>query len=113
MQAFVVSLGIGLLLMATMVVVALASGMTEVDAITLSTLRPFNQATLTTAPAVIGGGVLPRRVLPGMAVIGLGFIVGIALLAWVRSSPPLRMGQKGSASWKHTASAPPLSPACS
>lgn len=81
--------------------VALASGLTDVDAITLSTLRLFNQETLTAAPAVIaiglailanlafksglvaviGGGVLARRVLPGMAVIGLGFIVGIALLA--------------------------------
>ncbi|MHB1360341.1 MAG: MgtC/SapB family protein [Rhodocyclaceae bacterium] len=81
--------------------VALASGLTDVDAITLSTLRLFNQETLTAAPAVIaiglaslanlvfksglvaviGGGVLARRVLPGMAVIGLGFIGGIALLA--------------------------------
>jgi uncharacterized membrane protein (DUF4010 family) len=81
--------------------VALASGLTDVDAITLSTLRLFNQETLTAAPAVIaiglailanlvfksgfvaviGGGVLARRVLPGMALIGLGFIVGIALLA--------------------------------
>ncbi len=81
--------------------VALASGLTDVDAITLSTLRLFNQETLTAAPAVIaiglaslanlvfksglvaviGGGVLARRVLPGMAVIGLGFIGGITLLA--------------------------------
>lgn len=75
--------------------------LTDVDAITLSTLRLFNQETLTAPPAVIaiglailanlvfksglvaviGGGVLARRVLPGMALIGLGFIVGIALLA--------------------------------
>jgi uncharacterized membrane protein (DUF4010 family) len=81
--------------------VALASGLTDVDAITLSTLRLFNQETLTAASAiiaiglailanlvfksglvvVIGGKQLARRVLPGMAVIGLGFIIGIALLA--------------------------------
>jgi uncharacterized membrane protein (DUF4010 family) len=57
LQAFVASLGIGLLLMATMVIVALASGMTEVDAITLSTQRLFNQETLTAAPAVIAIGL--------------------------------------------------------
>jgi uncharacterized membrane protein (DUF4010 family) len=81
--------------------VALASGLTDVDAITLSTLRLFNQETLGAAPAVIaiglaslanlffksglvfaiGGKTLARRVLPGMALIGLGFIGGIALLA--------------------------------
>jgi len=81
--------------------VALASGLTDVDAITLSTLRLFNQATLVATPAVIaialavlsnllfksglivaiGGTALARRVLPGMAAIGLGFIPGIILLA--------------------------------
>jgi hypothetical protein len=68
--------------MATMMIVALTSGMTDVDAITLSTLRLFSQETLTAAAAVIaiGGKQLARRVLPGMAVIGLGFLIGIALL---------------------------------
>lgn len=81
--------------------VALASGLTDVDAITLSTLRLFNQETLVATPAVIaialavlsnlifksglivtiGGTALARRVLPGMAAIGLGFIPGIILLA--------------------------------
>lgn len=81
--------------------VALASGLTDVDAITLSTLRLFNQETLIATPAVIaialavlsnlifksslivtiGGKALARRVLPGMAAIGLGFIPGIILLA--------------------------------
>ncbi len=80
--------------------VALASGLTDVDAITLSTLRLFNQETLGAAPAVIaiglaslanlvfksglvlaiGGKPLARRVLPGMALIGLGFVGGIVLL---------------------------------
>lgn len=81
--------------------VALVSGLTDVDAITLSTLRLFNQETLLATPAVIaialaalsnlifksglivaiGGKALARRVLPGMAAIGLGFIPGIILLA--------------------------------
>lgn len=81
--------------------VALASGLTDVDAITLSTLRLFNQQNLDATPAVIaiglgtlanlvfksglvvaiGGSALARRVLPGLAAIGVGFIVGIALLA--------------------------------
>ncbi|MDP1606342.1 MAG: MgtC/SapB family protein [Rhodocyclaceae bacterium] len=81
--------------------VALASGLTDVDAITLSTLRLFNQETLVATTAVIaialavlsnlifksglivtiGGKALARRVLPGMAAIGLGFIPGIILLA--------------------------------
>jgi uncharacterized membrane protein (DUF4010 family) len=81
--------------------VALASGLTDVDAITLSTLRLFNQATLGASPAVvaiglaalsnlifksglvvfIGGKPLALRVLPGLAAIGLGFIAGIAFLA--------------------------------
>jgi uncharacterized membrane protein (DUF4010 family) len=80
--------------------VALASGLTDVDAITLSTLRLFNQETLTATPAVIaiglavlsnltfksglviaiGGKALARRVLPGLAAIGVGFILGISLL---------------------------------
>ena len=80
--------------------VALASGLTDVDAITLSTLRLFNQETLTADPAVIaiglaslsnlifksglviaiGGKPLARRVLPGLVAIGVGFVGGIALL---------------------------------
>ena len=81
--------------------VALASGLTDVDAITLSTLRLFNQETLGAGTAVvaiglaalsnlafksglvlaIGGRPLARRVLPGLAAIGLGFILGIVFLA--------------------------------
>jgi uncharacterized membrane protein (DUF4010 family) len=81
--------------------VALASGLTDVDAITLSTLRLFNQSTLEASPAVIaiglaalsnlifksglvvaiGGRPLARRVLPGLGAIGLGFIMGIVLIA--------------------------------
>jgi len=80
--------------------VALASGLTDVDAITLSTLRLFNQQTLSAAPAVtaialavlsnlvfksglviaIGGKALSRQVLPGLAAIGVGFVAGIGLL---------------------------------
>lgn len=80
--------------------VALASGLTDVDAITLSTLRLFNQQTLNAAPAVtaiglavlsnlafksglviaIGGKTLAKSVLPGLAAIGVGFIAGISLL---------------------------------
>jgi uncharacterized membrane protein (DUF4010 family) len=80
--------------------VALASGLTDVDAITLSTLRLFNQQTLAGAPAVtaialavlsnlvfksslviaIGGKALARQVLPGLAAIGVGFVAGIGLL---------------------------------
>ena len=80
--------------------VALASGLTDVDAITLSTLRLFNQQTLEAAPTVtaislavlsnlifksglvivIGGRTLARQVLPGLAAIGVGFIAGIGLL---------------------------------
>lgn len=79
--------------------VALASGFTDVDAITLSTLRLFNQETLGANAAVIaiglaafanlvfksgivffiGGKALSQQVLPGMATIGTGFLVGIAL----------------------------------
>jgi uncharacterized membrane protein (DUF4010 family) len=81
--------------------VAFAAGLTDIDAIMLSTLRLFNQQTLGAAPAVIaiglaalsnlvfktglviaiGGGALARRTLPGFAAIGVGFIAGIALLA--------------------------------
>jgi len=81
--------------------VALAAGLTDVDAITLSTLRLLNQQTLTATPAVIaiglanlsnlafksgivltiGGKALARSVLPGLAAIGVGFIIGILLLA--------------------------------
>lgn len=79
--------------------VALASGLTDVDAITLSTLRLYNQQTLTASPAIIaiglaalsnlafksglilaiGGPALARQVLPGLAAIGVGFISGIVL----------------------------------
>ncbi|MDP1524192.1 MAG: MgtC/SapB family protein [Rhodocyclaceae bacterium] len=81
--------------------VALASGLTDVDAITLSTLRLFNQNTLTANPTVvaiglaslsnlifksglviaIGGKPLARRALPGLAAIGVGFIAGIVVLS--------------------------------
>ncbi len=80
--------------------VALASGLTDVDAITLSTLRLFNQQTLNATPAVtaiglavlsnlvfksglviaIGGKTLAKSVLPGLAAIGVGFVAGIGLL---------------------------------
>lgn len=80
--------------------VALASGLTDVDAITLSALRLFNQQILNSAPAVtaiglavlsnlvfksglviaIGGKTLAKSVLPGLAAIGVGFIAGIGLL---------------------------------
>jgi uncharacterized membrane protein (DUF4010 family) len=81
--------------------VAFASGLTDIDAIALSTLRLFNQDTLGAGATVvaiglaslsnllfksglvvaIGGRTLALRVLPGLAAIGLGFILGIALLA--------------------------------
>lgn len=81
--------------------VAFASGFTDVDAITLSTLRLFNQQTLEAGPVVvaiglaslsnlvfksglvvaIGGRDLAYQALPGLAAIGVGFILGIALLA--------------------------------
>jgi uncharacterized membrane protein (DUF4010 family) len=80
--------------------VAFASGFTDVDAITLSTLRLFNQQTLNAAPAVvaiglaslsnlifksglvvaIGGKALARSVLPGLIAIGVGFALGIVLV---------------------------------
>ena len=79
---------------------SLASGLTDVDAITLTTLRLFNLETLSAASAVIaiglaslsnlifksglviviGGKTLSRQVLPGLAAIGVGFIAGIGLL---------------------------------
>jgi len=81
--------------------VAFASGFTDVDAITLSILRLFNQQTLEAGPVVvaiglaslanlvfksglvaaIGGRDLARRTLPGLGAIGVGFIAGIALFA--------------------------------
>ena len=80
--------------------VALASGLTDVDAITLTTLRLFNLETLSASSAVIaiglallsnlafksglviviGGKTLARQLLPGLAAIGVGFIAGIGLL---------------------------------
>lgn len=76
---------------------ALASGLTDVDAITLSTLRLFNTAQLDAAQTVttivlaicsnlafkaglvlvIGGSALARRTLPGMAAIALGLLGGL------------------------------------
>jgi uncharacterized membrane protein (DUF4010 family) len=78
---------------------ALASGLTDVDAITLSTLRLFNATQLDAAQAVtaivlaicsnlafksglvlfIGGAALARRTLPGMAAIALGLLGGLLL----------------------------------
>ena len=72
--------------------VALVSGLTDVDAITLTTLRLFNQEKLTAVQAVtsislailsnlafktglvvtIGGGALARRALPGFAAVAAG-----------------------------------------
>lgn len=80
--------------------VALVSGLTDVDAITLSSLRLFNLGNLasdqtTTAillaivsnivfksglASVIGGAALARRVLPGMAAVAAGLIVGWLLI---------------------------------
>lgn len=77
--------------------VALASGLTDVDAITLSTLRLYTlgkldaNATVTTIAlanlsnlafksgliVVIGGGILARRVLPGLAAIALGLVMAL------------------------------------
>lgn len=78
--------------------VALASGLTDVDAITLSSLRLHNQERLTEVEAVlsialatlanlafkaglvvsIGGTPLARRTLPGLAAIAAGICGGIA-----------------------------------
>ena len=80
--------------------VSLASGLTDVDAITLSTLRLYNTQALPADVAVtsitlaiianlvfktglvisIGGRDLSRRTLPGLIAIGLGLSVGIMLI---------------------------------
>jgi uncharacterized membrane protein (DUF4010 family) len=80
--------------------VALVSGLTDVDAITLSSLRLFNlgnlqiDQTATTIllavlaniafksglAAVIGGGKLARQVLPGMAAVAGGLVLGWLLI---------------------------------
>ncbi len=79
---------------------AVASGLTDVDAISLSTLRMFSQDKLTEAQAVtaitlatlsnlafktglvffIGGAALTRRALPGLAAIAVGLIGGLFLM---------------------------------
>ncbi len=79
--------------------VALASGLTDVDAITLSSLRLHNQDRLAEAAAVtsialatlsnlvfksglvisIGGAALARRALPGLAAIAAGICAGLAI----------------------------------
>lgn len=81
--------------------VALASGLTDVDAITLSSLRLFNLDKLGAFEAVvsialatianlafkmglvvsIGGAPLARRTLPGLAAIGIGIGIGLAVFA--------------------------------
>lgn len=81
--------------------VSLASGLTDVDAITLSTLRLFNTQTLAGDVAitsitlavlanlvlkaglviVIGGGHLTRRTLPGLLAIAIGLIVGLGAVS--------------------------------
>lgn len=81
--------------------VAFISGLTDIDAIALSSLRLFNQQTLQAGPTVIaiglaalsnlifkaslvatiGGRTLARHALPGLAAIGAGFVIGILLLA--------------------------------
>ena len=80
--------------------VALASGLTDVDAITLSSLRLYNLDKLAGQEAVvaialatlanlafktglvvtIGGPALARRVLPGLGAIAIGVGIGIAIL---------------------------------
>jgi uncharacterized membrane protein (DUF4010 family) len=80
--------------------VALASGLTDVDAITLSSLRLHNQARLAETEAVmsivlatlanlafkaglvisIGGPPLARRALPGLAAIAVGVGAGVIVL---------------------------------
>ncbi|MDO8932153.1 MAG: MgtC/SapB family protein [Rhodocyclaceae bacterium] len=80
--------------------VALASGLTDVDAIALSTLRLYNLDKLTQFQAVasivlavlanlsfkiglvlaIGGSALAKRTLPGLLAIGLGLGAGLAVL---------------------------------
>ena len=81
--------------------VALASGLTDVDAITLSSLRLYGQDKLIGSQAVvsiglavlsnlvfksllvtiIGGGALARRTLPGFAAVGIGIAIGLAIVA--------------------------------
>jgi uncharacterized membrane protein (DUF4010 family) len=76
--------------------VALVSGLTDVDAITLSSVRLFNLGSLQSEPtanaillavlaniafksglaAVIGGSALARQVLPGMAAVAGGLVLG-------------------------------------
>lgn len=80
--------------------VSLASGLTDVDAIVLSTLRLFNNDTLAANVAVtsvvlgiianlvfktglvivIGGGPLTRRTLPGLLAIGVGLGAGLLIV---------------------------------
>jgi uncharacterized membrane protein (DUF4010 family) len=80
--------------------VALVSGLTDVDAITLSSLRLFNLGNLqidqtantillavlsnivfkSGLTAVIGGSALARQVLPGMAAVAGGLILGWLLI---------------------------------
>ncbi len=80
---------------------ALASGLTDVDAITLSTLRLYNLQKVTQHHAVVaialanlanlgfkaglvitlGGGPLARRTLPGLLAVGLGIVLGLAVVA--------------------------------
>lgn len=80
-------------------VLALASGLTDVDAITLSSLRMFSMDKLTAAQTitaitlatlsnlafksglviVIGGTALARRTLPGLGAIAVGLIGGLYL----------------------------------
>ena len=79
---------------------ALASGLTDVDAITLSSLRMFSMEKLTAAQTitaitlatlsnlafktglvvVIGGAALARRSLPGLAAIAAGLVGGLLLM---------------------------------
>ena len=79
--------------------VALVSGLTDVDAVTLSSLRLFtvNELSATLAVAsialavianlafkiglvlIVGGGTLARRAIPGLIAIGAGLAVGLLL----------------------------------
>jgi uncharacterized membrane protein (DUF4010 family) len=79
---------------------ALASGLTDVDAITLSSMRMFSMEKLTAAQTVtaitlatlsnlafktglvvvIGGAALARRTLPGFAAIAAGLVGGLMLM---------------------------------
>lgn len=83
-----------------MYLLALASGLTDVDAITLSSLRMFGMDRLTSAQTItaitlatlsnlafktgliisIGGAALTRRVLPGLGAIAVGLIGGLLLI---------------------------------